>query len=246
MNMQQVIESYTSPADHLALDEALLLAAESKEIGDTIRVWEIDQPTVVVGRSTKVDFEVDRGFCKANQIPILRRCSGGATIVAGSGCLMYSVIISLESNPSLRKIDAAHGHVMSRVLAAVQSQLPDARLQGICDLTWQNRKFSGNSLRIARNCLLYHGTILYAADLPLLVRCLRQAPRQPDYRDQRDHVDFVTNAPIESSLFEAALLKAFNTADEPPARLPDEVITHGRVAELVNTRYGNDDWNFRH
>ena len=239
--MQQVIESFTNPVDHLALDEALLLAAEAGEVGETIRVWELKSPAVVIGRSTKVEFEVDRSFCEGNQIPVLRRCSGGATIVAGAGCLMYSVIIDVDANPELRKIDAAHAHVMSRVLAVAKQQLPETQLQGVCDLTWQNRKFSGNSLRISRSCLLYHGTVLYAADLELLSQCLRQAPRQPEYRQQRDHGEFVTNAPIDPQLFKSGLLSAFQVTDSPLVDLPD-----ARMAELVSGRYGNDAWNFRH
>ena len=58
-------------------------------------------------------------------------------------------------------------YVMQRVLAALQQQIPEVAFQGTCDLTWQNRKFSGNSLRIARGHLLYHGTMLYRVDLDL-------------------------------------------------------------------------------
>ena len=36
--MRHIIESLTDPADHLALDEAVLLAADSGELSETIRV----------------------------------------------------------------------------------------------------------------------------------------------------------------------------------------------------------------
>ena len=79
---------------------------------------------------------------------------------------------------------------MQRVLTALQKQIPDVAFQGTSDLTWENRKFSGNSLRISRQHLLYHGTVLYRSDLDLIGRCLLHAPRQPDYRDGRNHRRF--------------------------------------------------------
>jgi len=43
-----------SPAENLALDEALLDAAEAGEMADEVlRFWESPQPLVVVGRSSQ-------------------------------------------------------------------------------------------------------------------------------------------------------------------------------------------------
>jgi lipoate-protein ligase A len=225
----------------LALDEALLMGAESGEIGPSFRTWEFPQPTVVLGRSSKVDRETDRDFCDSKGIPIYRRCSGGASIVGGPGCLMYSVVLSIQEFPQAAKIDAAHALVMERVLSAARQQLPDVRLQGICDLTWQNQKFSGNALRITRGYVLYHGTILYASDLDLISRCLDFAPRQPEYRKGRSHLTFVTNAPLDRQQLASDLSDQFATVD---GSIPDSVLE--RAAKLVSSRYSCEDWRFRH
>ncbi len=169
----------------LAIDEALLMAAEEGQLGSTIRFWQFDRPTVVLGRSSRVEYEVHRDFCDAHDIPILRRCSGGASVVGGPGCLMYSVVLSYETQTELQKIDVAHRYVMSRVLSASQASVDDAvrpevQLQGICDLTFADRKCSGNSLRMARHHVLYHGTILHHFDLELLSECLAGAPGSPN------------------------------------------------------------------
>ncbi|TWU58062.1 lipoate--protein ligase family protein [Rubripirellula reticaptiva] len=246
-----------APADHLATDETMLLIADevssvcddhsvvasTDQSTDTesIRVWQFDRPTVVLGRSSRVNDEVDREFCRQNDIPILRRCSGGASVVGGPGCLMYSVVLSFKEEPQLQKIDAAHDHVMTRVLRAAQVQVPDAKLQGICDLTWNNRKCSGNSLRISKRHLLYHGTILFDADLDLLARCLTGAPRQPEYRDGRNHSEFVTNAPIDPDTFASDLADQFGAIQTIEAT---DWIEH--VDRLRRERYDLDSWHFRH
>ncbi len=174
--MRRITDQLTEAADHLALDEALLLEAEEGRSGEALRVWEFAEHVVVAGRSTRVDDEIERSFCELQGIPMLRRCSGGASVVAGPGCLMYSVVLSFARDPALSRIDVAHQYVMSRVLTALQRQIPDVALQGTCDLTWQNCKFSGNSLRIARQHLLYHGTILYDFDLRLMLAMLETSP----------------------------------------------------------------------
>lgn len=240
--MIQFIDTFHHPQDHLALDEAMLVQADASESPfQGLRIWEFSQPTAVVGRSTRVEDELDIDYCNAHSIPIFRRCSGGASVIGGPGCLMYSLVLSLDQTPELRKIDAAHEYVMSRVLTACQQQLPEVQLQGICDLTWKNRKFSGNSLRIARQHLLYHGTILYDFDLDMIARCLKTAPRQPEYRGGRDHAEFVTNAPIAAQRFAHDLGDAFDVSKKSEVQP-----FFACILELRKQRYDSKAWNFRH
>jgi lipoate-protein ligase A len=250
--MQRIIDELNVPNDHLALDESLLLAADEGAIGEAVRIWEFREPVVVVGRSTRVDDEIRRPFCESRGIPILRRCSGGASVVGGPGCLMYSIVLSLEPPEdsdqrdfdeygALRKIDVAHAYVMHRVLRALRNQIADAELQGTCDLTWKNRKCSGNSLRIARRHLLYHGTILYDFDLSLIAECLKEAPRQPAYRQGRDHESFITNVPMDPRKFGVDLFAIFGAAGETSAESFGD-----RIRQLRHQRYDAKAWNYRH
>jgi len=238
--MLQLTDSLTDPADHLALDEAMLLAADQGESGQAIRLWHFDRAVVVAGRATRIEEEIDIDFCRTKNIPVLRRCSGGAAIVGGPGCLMYSVVLSVQQQ-GLRKIDVAHDYVMSRLLRALHRQLPDVRWQGTCDLTRNGRKFSGNSLRIARHHLLYHGTILYDADLALISRALRQPPRQPDYRQGRDHQQFITNCSLDIGRLRGDLHDVFGAVDVQNA---DRLASW--IRRLRAERYDDRRWHFRH
>ncbi|HJT30886.1 MAG TPA: hypothetical protein VJ783_02385, partial [Pirellulales bacterium] len=79
-----------TPAENLALDEALLDEAEQHAAagtGECLRLWEPAHRLVVVGRSSCVSTEVRTDFCRRQGLPILRRSSGGAAIVSGPGCL---------------------------------------------------------------------------------------------------------------------------------------------------------------
>ena len=225
-----------SSRDELALDEVLLDRGEP-----VVRTYEFDRPAVVLGRSSRWRDETDAAYCRSRDVPILRRCTGGASVVGGPGCLMYAVVLSLSDHPGLTKIDAAHDYVMQRLLDAVRRQVPEAVRGGICDLARGGRKFSGNALRVTRRAVLYHGTILHGFDLDLLAGCLAFAPRQPDYRDGRNHRDFVGNVDLDRATLDRDLAEAFGVDGRGDA---------GALAELVadkrRERYDDPNWHRRH
>jgi lipoate-protein ligase A len=229
---------FDSPAENLALEEALLDEAEAAgEPRETLRLWEPAAPLVVVGRSSKIAQEVRCDACQRDGVPVLRRASGGAAVVSGPGCLMYALVLSYELRPVLRAVDDAHRHVLGILAGALRPHVAGVRCQGISDLVLGDRKFSGNSVRCKRSHLLYHGTMLYDFPLEWIERYLCMPPRQPAYRQQRGHEAFVVNLPLDRAALREALSGAFQ-ATEPCAEWPAE-----RVADLVAQRYGRPEWN---
>lgn len=110
------------PAENLALDEALLVSAnQATTPHETLRLWEEPEPVVIVGRGSHVKTEVNVAACRQRRIDVLRRCSGGCAVVAGPGCLMYSVVLDLRRRPELRVIDRAHAFVLERTRSAITS-----------------------------------------------------------------------------------------------------------------------------
>jgi lipoate-protein ligase A len=233
-----------TPAANLALDEALLDAAVAGELaGEVLRLWEPAEFFVVLGRSSKLA-EVHKEACQVEGVAVLRRPSGGATVVAGPGCLMFAVVLNLERSPELQSVDRAHTFVLEKTAAALAPLAANITRGGTSDLAIpaanydgaRLRKFSGNSLRLKRGWLLYHGTILY--DFPLeRVSCWLASPaRRPEYRGGRDHDAFITNFPASRAALSAALVAAWQ-ANTPLAHWPRE-----RTAELAAGRYASLDW----
>jgi lipoate-protein ligase A len=208
-----------TPAENLAFDEDLLARDNPLEY---LRLWESPTPIVVVGRSSKLEVEVNERACLESNVPIVRRVSGGAAIVTGPGCLMYAVVLDLERRPELAMVDRAHAWVLGQTVQALRPLVANVSCAGTSDLVLlpeaqpslgescgdpgtTARKFSGNSIRLKRTRLLYHGTLLYDFDLTLIPRLLYAPPRQPDYRNGRAHEQFVTNLPIDGETLRRAL-----------------------------------------
>jgi lipoate-protein ligase A len=229
-----------TPAENLALDEALLVAAEeSAEPQAVLRIWEPRQTFVVLGSSSRYQTEANVDACTADGVPILRRPSGGAAIVTGPGCLMYAVVLSYQHHPHLQSVDEAHRYVLSRLAGSIGRRRAGVAPAGTSDLAIGDRKFSGNSMRAKRRHLLYHGTLLYDFRLPLVARYLGAPPREPEYRRNRAHGAFVTNLPIERAALCEAVQEAFDASD-PMVEWPRE-----HVARLVEEKYSREDWNRR-
>jgi lipoate-protein ligase A len=223
-----------SPEENLALDEALLLEAEAGRQPEVLRLWEWPRPAVVLGSGCKLAEDVDAEACRADGVPILRRSSGGGTVLLGEGCLCFSLVLALAGDERLGEIRPSYRYILGRV--AEPLGLPGVHMQGISDLVYDGRKFSGNAQQRKRHHILHHGTILYAFDLPLVSRCLRLPARQPDYRAGRGHDDFIRNLGLPGDVIRERLLAAWQ-ADEAQTQWPAEV-----VRRLVAEKYATPEW----
>ncbi|HVX62060.1 MAG TPA: lipoate--protein ligase family protein [Pirellulales bacterium] len=230
--------SLPTASENLALDDALLEQAEASDgPRECLRLWEPSAPLVVIGRSSELSVEANEAVCRASGVPVFRRSSGGAAIVTGPGCLMYAVVLSLELRPRLRSIDEAHRAVLGKLVEALRPLALGVQRRGTSDLAIGERKFSGNSLRLKRKHLLYHGTLLYDFPLELIGQCLGQPPRQPEYRAGRSHGEFVKNLPVTVSALRQALVETWN-AREPFIDWPREL-----TERLVSEKYSQREWN---
>lgn len=236
--MQLLRLTLPTPAENLALDEALIEIAENTEDHpEVLRLWEPETNFVVIGRSSSFSGEVNHDYCTEHNIPVFRRVTGGASIVTGPGCLMYGVLLDYRRRPELRMLDQAHEFVMNKMADAVGSLGIETEVEGICDLTINHRKVSGNSLRCKRNWMLYHGTMICDFDKSLIGKCLAWPKRTPDYRKQRTHEDFVGSIPTTTRKLGDAIRRQWNTNGIFSSGLQAE------VRSLALEKYSSRPWN---
>lgn len=214
-----------TPAENLAVDEALLELAEQAGV-ECLRIWESATPFVVLGLSNRLSREVDATACERAGVPILRRVSGGGTVVQGPGCLSYALTLRIPDSGPLATITGTNLFVMETHRAALAElfQRP-VSVQGHTDLETGGRKFSGNAQRRGRCALLFHGTILYAADLGLIDRLLRHPSREPDWRGRRTHDQFIGNVVAGREQLIAALRGAWRALEVARLELPSHALS---------------------
>jgi lipoate---protein ligase len=232
--------TFPTPQENLACDEALLELCEAGEADDLLRFWGPQQHFVVLGYANKAAREVNLPFCRAKGIPVLRRSTGGGTVLQGPGVLNYSLVLCFDAAGPLRSIHSTNEFILKRHQAALASLIgAPVERQGQTDLAIGGLKFSGNAQRRQRRCLIFHGAFLLNLDLALVEQTLPLPSREPEYRAGRSHKEFLLNLKLPPPDLKSALAAAWR-ADEAFGELP-----HARIEQLVREKYTTDEWNLK-
>jgi lipoate-protein ligase A len=225
--------------ENLALEEALLIEADLGRSGSVLRLWELPRHAVVLGASRRLADDVLVENCKADQVPVARRSSGGGTVVIGPGALNVTLVLPETAAPGLAAVQAAQRFVLDRIAAAMREQGLDVEVLGSGDLTFDGRKFGGSAQRRLRQWFLVHCSILYDFSLTRISRYLKDPDRQPTYRQGRSHHDFLRNLDLPRKIIHEMIRLAWapssslsSTADVP----------HDLLKTLVSDRFGNRSW----
>jgi lipoate-protein ligase A len=167
----------------LTIEEALLRADSEN--------WCIvnsgSSPAIVLGISGKPEEFVDIESYAQNKVPLIRRFSGGGTVVVDENTFFVSFIMSKSSldfgvqpREILRWTEALYKPVFS----------PKAFGFTENDYTIGDRKVGGNAHYFTKDRWLHHTTFLWDYDERLMA-LLSMPAKVPDYRKKRSHIDFV-------------------------------------------------------
>ena len=233
--------SCPTPEANLALDEALLEWCAQSPQREVLRCWESATPFVVLGRANAAATEVDLDTCTRLGLPVLRRCSGGGTVIQGPGCLSYALVLRLDRQPELAGITGANRWILDRHRTVLEDLVGEpVQVEGITDLTRRGRKFSGNAQKRGRTHLLFHGTFLLRFDLALMQRVLRPPSRAPAYREDRAHAGFVDNLLVPAEAVRCCLRECWQASAEFADSLEPV------LSRLLQERYLLPEWHRRY
>jgi lipoate-protein ligase A len=232
--------TFASPEENLAADEALLEHAESGACGEILRFWESPQHFVTLGYTNKIEIEADTSTCAALGVPILRRASGGGTVLQGPCSWNYGLVLDIDARPEISSITSSNAWIMEQQARAVSQALGrKVEVSGHTDLALDGRKFSGNAQKRKRRFTLFHGTILLQGfDLQLLAQTLKTPERQPDYRGDRSHLDFVCTLDVQRENLKSALASTWGAASS----LGEDDFPHAIMQRLIQERYALESW----
>ncbi len=168
--------AFLSPAQQLALEQAVLSLVAEGDVPPSLRLWRNGR-CVVVGRSQRVEDEVDLPLCGALDVPVLRRASGGGAVYHHPGNLNFSLYLPLTGRwTSVRGSQAELSGLLAEALQRRLGVVTEARAGAVF---MDGFKVSG-SAQLRRRALLHHGTLLLWSDRLDMARLLRAM--QPGYR----------------------------------------------------------------
>lgn len=235
---------------NIAYDDALLHWCEEHDFNNGIlRFWEADSHAVMLGASNKYQDEINEKNCQKDKIPIYRRCSGGGSVLQGPGCLNYSIILPTSYHESLQNLSSTNTYIMNRVSDALthsfalKNQSSSIHIKGHTDLVTKNKKFSGNAQRRLKKHLLFHGTLLLNFNLEKISLYLKHPPKEPNYRQNRDHKDFIMNIALEKSDIVKGFLSYFDIKKNVDKDLIKNTVA--KTNTLLKEKYNEKTWVFK-
>jgi lipoate-protein ligase A len=130
---------------------------------DVVMLWQSSN-SVIIGKHQNAVKEVNVPFVFKNNIPVIRRISGGGTVFHSLGNLNYSVITTHKNRNDLVNF----GKFTKTIVDFLKRYGVEVIFEGKNNLRIDGKKFSGNSAHVFKNRIIHHGTILFDADLELL------------------------------------------------------------------------------
>jgi lipoate-protein ligase A len=171
-------------------------------------VWQPEETVIVLGQSNSIESALYSDAVAKDGLRVTKRPSGGETVILTPSTIAFTVA---KRFPVMIPFKEYFKMVNSVVVAGMQ-ELGVGRLgsKGISDITIDNRKILGSSMRKVHDKLVYHAVLNLGENPAIFGRYLRHPRREPDYRAGRSHSEFVTSMAGEGYRF---------TADEVMAML---------------------------
>lgn len=173
--------------ENLRLDEKLASEAQ-RDSRSVMRLWWGGPAAVVLGCGDKAETEVCVEECGRRGTPILKRLTAGGTVLQTDGVFNYSYT---APDPNRYDITRVFDLGASLIIDALASLGVESHKRGISDVAVGERKISGNAQARRWRAVLLHGTVLVRIDRDLLQSVLRHPSREPDYRQGREHGNFI-------------------------------------------------------
>ena len=171
------------PAQYnMDFDKKLLDLCEKEHINLALRFYGWQSPSLTLGRNQK-NLGIDENFCKQNNIPIVRRITGGRALLHDKE-LTYTIICNKKILKNGTNIIADYKQISSMLIKAlnlsgIQASYGEKtksnigagycmNLSTICDIIVDNKKFIGSAQYRTDTHILQHGSIPYLFDKNLI------------------------------------------------------------------------------
>ena len=164
----------TDPHRNMALEESLLLSVEDSSSPNTLRFWK-NERSVFLGFSEKPEEELDLESCFKYHVSVVKRFTGGGTVYHDLGNLNWTIVYQKNSHimKNIKGFTDIFMKLSYPLIASLQDLDVDAKFKPPTGIYLFDKKISGMAMRIKRNSILCHGTLLIDADLNILHSILR-------------------------------------------------------------------------
>ncbi|GIT81363.1 lipoate--protein ligase A [Leifsonia sp. LS1] len=238
-----------SPLMHLALDEVLTTEVGDGRRGPTLRIWEWDEPAVVIGSFQSVKNEVDPENAEKYGIQVVRRITGGGAMFMEAGSVVtYSIYAPADLVQGMSFADS-YAFLDEWAIIALKSLGIDAVYQPLNDITSPSGKIGGAAQkRLGSGAVLHHVTMSYDMDGQKMTEVLRIGREKISDKGITSAAKRVDPLRSQTGLSRAEIIERMKQTFAGLYGATEGDITDAEYAEaerLVEEKFGTDEWLYR-
>ena len=234
------------PAVHLALDQVLTEEVGAGRRKPTLRIWEWDEPAVVIGSFQSVRNEVDLGEAAEFGIDVVRRISGGGAMFMEAGSVVTYSLYAPGDLVRGMSFAESYAYLDDWVLEALRSLGIEATYQPLNDISSPAGKIGGAAQkRLGGGAVLHHVTMSYDMDGDKMVQVLRIGREKLSDKGTTSAAKRVDPLRKQSGLSRAAIIERMEQTfvGLTGARPGELTAAELEAAEhLVETKFGTVEW----
>lgn len=238
--MRIIVSDSNDPYFNIATEEYIL-----KNFNEDIFFLYINLSSIICGKHQNPIAETNFQYIFENNIPIIRRLSGGGTVYHDLGNLNFCFI---QSNTEQKLVDFVK--FTKPIIQVLQTMGLDASLGDKNDIRINSVKVSGNAEHVWKNRVLHHGTLLFSSDLNQLKRSLSdddssfQSKAVKSNRGKVANISDFLNEQISIEQFQNKIINHLFESDLIGHTYFFSSIDRETIRTLASTKYSSWEWNF--
>ncbi|WP_291055962.1 biotin/lipoate A/B protein ligase family protein [Herbiconiux sp.] len=235
-----------TPQMQLALDEVLAIEVGEGRRKPTLRIWEWNEPAVVIGSFQSVKNEVDPENAAKYGFEIVRRISGGgAMFMDANSVITYSIYAPAALVQGMSFADS-YAFLDEWVIVALKSLGIDAFYQPLNDITSAKGKIGGAAQkRLGNGAVMHHATLSYDMDGEKMVQVLRIGREKMSDKGTKSAAKRVDPLRSQTGLPRAEIIDRLIGTFTGLYGATDGEITadeRAKAEELVRTKFSTPEW----
>lgn len=238
--IQPKVES-NEPATNFAIEE---FVARNCDIEQDYLFLYRNKPSVIIGKNQNPFLEIDIQYLNEQNIPMVRRISGGGTVFHDLGNLNFCFITK-----STRDNFNRYTQFLEPIVQFLNNLGVPAEINKRNDIIVNGKKVSGNAQFTSRNRMFSHGTLLFNANLQHLENLLNARTHTISTKSTASVRSIVTN--ISSHIKEPQSIDTFknelssylnNNLNKAPFHFTEK--EWHKVQELAEEKFKTWEWNW--
>jgi lipoate-protein ligase A len=238
-----------SPQLHLALDEVLTTEVGEGRRGPTLRIWEWEEPAVVIGSFQSVKNEVDPENAEKYGVQVVRRITGGGAMFMEAGSVVtYSIYAPADLVQGMSFADS-YAYLDEWAIIALKSLGIDAVYQPLNDIASPSGKIGGAAQkRLGSGAVLHHVTMSYDIDGQKMTEVLRIGREKISDKGITSAAKRVDPLRSQTGLSRAEIIEQMKLTFRNLYGATDGDITDAEyeaAERLVEEKFATDAWLYR-